>query len=987
VSDPGSITVLQEINIASSPNVVQLAADGRSLTIAIPRPQAVEGYLALDLGARGDLLRNSDGLSLASAPLQYGLHYDAAPPRLVSQDFTVKDSSVSLQVEFSEAVHSTGKVHLAAVNPITGLSDIVADIHPSSTPTAGHDPLSSNTVLFNFTELLSGLTVIPGGSYRLLFDTSTGLQDASGNVATLSVDISIPFPQSPEFQLAKSQSQPITAQPYSFYLTLADGNGKASTASLLPFAQPLSGVTFASDQITTSRVINPVSSGQDLQLQLWLYGQNRTQLGPVDFELVYPSREVWFDTDQLDAIPGLHVLENTRDLSNGRDGLLRLRLDPAVSATAVGEGRHLVSLPFLTLPAGTGEFQPDTSPVIVLRRVVDVATSQNFDPTQTSLSQILLTKKNLLTAQRGALLLCDSTVNEGATLSIAVATSLAANTVMYWGLSGTSIASSDFTDGVLSGSSNVDANGKFVISLDVANDLLSEHDEVVNVQLYSDAGLTSPYDQAVQVTLKSKDLRVGNGSYDPTTFRLTKVDFQSLTSKVSTIMGGRSADHQLNSDAVEFTAELRKSATKVLNTAFDLNVVGGNLDLVDDKGARRKNRRLAYFSIDGSDPQSVSTLTYDPLKRAGARFYDRNGDGVAEFLSLALVDGGYGDKDKDENGSILDPSTAATVDINPVLTKVNASTLTVADPANASAPASVVLQASLSQRADTVNQIGYVVLEASELATADTLLADLSTFKSRAQTLFSTLLDADPTLQAATLYDREILLLNGQSVRFFEVADATIDEISSLSDPRLSLFSIGELASQSTVALSSVSGVSFGLSLLSADQGLNALIGQEQGTAALLDFTSFVATEKIQGHLLLAREASYDAITGFYRTVDTLGSVLNANGDLLTPGIASREDYLAAALRSENVFNDFSDLRIANGQSSRKDFEVASTSYLAPFAQVNGDSFFAFGAANIDNITHFRVLGNNMFGLEDLRGGGDRDFNDVILGFSFSAVI
>jgi len=54
---------------------------------------------------------------------------------------------------------------------------------------------------------------------------------------------------------------------------------------------------------------------------------------------------------------------------------------------------------------------------------------------------------------------------------------------------------------------------------------------------------------------------------------------------------------------------------------------------------------------------------------------------------------------------------------------------------------------------------------------------------------------------------------------------------------------------------------------------------------------------------------------------------------------------------------------------------------------VNGDSFFAFGAANSDNISHFRILGNNMFGLEDLRGGGDRDFNDVILGFSFSAVI
>ena len=136
----------------------------------------------------------------------------------------------------------------------------------------------------------------------------------------------------------------------------------------------------------------------------------------------------------------------------------------------------------------------------------------------------------------------------------------------------------------------------------------------------------------------------------------------------------------------------------------------------------------------------------------------------------------------------------------------------------------------------------------------------------------------------------------------------------------------------------------------------------------------------------MAREASYDANTGFYYAVETQGSVLNANGDLLTPGIATREDYLAAALRSSNIFNDFSGLKIANRQVSRNDFVVTATTYLAPFAQVNGDTFFAFGAANVDNIGHFRVLGSNMIGLEDLRGGGDRDFNDVILKFSFSAV-
>jgi hypothetical protein len=539
----------------------------------------------------------------------------------------------------------------------------------------------------------------------------------------------------------------------------------------------------------------------------------------------------------------------------------------------------------------------------------------------------------------------------------------------------------------LSGSGKVDADGKLTISINIANDMVRQDDNILHIQLYSDANHASPYGQAAEATIKSKDLRVGNGSYDPSQFRLTKVNFQTLNPTVNSVMGGRSADHQLNTDAVAFTAALHKSATKVLNTGLDLNVVGGSLNLKDDKGARVKNRRLAYFSIDDSGASPVSTLTYDPLKRAGARFYDRNGDGVADFLSLALVDGGYGDKDKTVNGSILDPSTAATVDLNPVINRSNSSTLTVADPSNALAPASVVLKASLSQRVASVNQIGYVVLDASELATADELLSNITTFKARAQTLFSTLSDVDTTLQAGTTFDREILLLNGQSVRFFEVANATLDEISSMDDSRLSIISIGQRAPGASFDLNSASGVGFNLSLLSADQGLNALIGQEQGSAALLDFTSFAATEKVQGHLIVAREASFDSITGFYRTVDTQGSVLNANGDLLTPGIASREDYLAAALRPDNVFSDFSGIKVANRQTIHKDFEVTATAYLAPYAQVYGDSYFAFAVANIDNMSHFRVLGNNMFGLEDLRGGGDRDFNDVILGFSFSAVI
>jgi hypothetical protein len=35
--------------------------------------------------------------------------------------------------------------------------------------------------------------------------------------------------------------------------------------------------------------------------------------------------------------------------------------------------------------------------------------------------------------------------------------------------------------------------------------------------------------------------------------------------------------------------------------------------------------------------------------------------------------------------------------------------------------------------------------------------------------------------------------------------------------------------------------------------------------------------------------------------------------------------------------------------------------------------------ANPDKVDHFRLIGNNTFGVEDLYGGGDRDFNDLVI--------
>jgi len=76
-----------------------------------------------------------------------------------------------------------------------------------------------------------------------------------------------------------------------------------------------------------------------------------------------------------------------------------------------------------------------------------------------------------------------------------------------------------------------------------------------------------------------------------------------------------------------------------------------------------------------------------------------------------------------------------------------------------------------------------------EVASADSLLSDLNWLRGRANTLFSTLESTDVTLPAGDSFDRDIQQINGQSLRFFEVVNAGLEQLTSLSDSRFRLFS------------------------------------------------------------------------------------------------------------------------------------------------------------------------------------------------------
>ena len=437
-----------------------------------------------------------------------------------------------------------------------------------------------------------------------------------------------------------------------------------------------------------------------------------------------------------------------------------------------------------------------------------------------------------------------------------------------------------------------------------------------------------------------------------------------------------------NTTGLDFQLAVDPAATASLNAVLDL-VAADLAPQLSDPSGRRPDRKLIYYGVNASG--ALSTLTYDPITGAGSRFYDLDSNGTADSITLSLIDGGYGDKDGLINGIIDSPSFAGFADLtNLRFSNAGSGTVTISDPTNA-APAAVNLRASLTSRPSSSNQIGYVVLHASEAASADSLLSNLNWLRGRAQTLFATLENTDVTLPAGIAFGRDLQLINGQSFRFFEVVDASLENLSSLSDSRFRLLNPGTIAN-GQVAFSSTSGVNFSLNLLPADPNLNDLIGNAQGLAPVLDLSAFTTAQNLSGTVTVAREAYFNSSAGFYRTLDAAGTVLAADG--ITRIKPADSGYATAALHSSNLIAPLANLSVADNQTDLSSFSaISGGSFLAPFAQVNGNTFFAYGAPNSDGLSHFRSLGNNIFGLEDMVGGGDQDFDDLVIGIKFTTFV
>ena len=179
----------------------------------------------------------------------------------------------------------------------------------------------------------------------------------------------------------------------------------------------------------------------------------------------------------------------------------------------------------------------------------------------------------------------------------------------------------------------------------------------------------------------------------------------------------------------------------------------------------------------------------------------------------------------------------------------------------------------------------------------------------------------------------------------------------------------------------------------------NSFNGKGGGEVIDLRFASGLAadTKSVNADFVVNREAAYNNFVGFYKVTDTNGGI-DTNGDGIADFTPGQSGYITAAVQNRVAGIDLAVSNQGSASMTGKTFEV--NSIFAPFIIVNGNTssfadnntsndpavYFSYLGANTDGVDHVRLLGSNTFGFEDLAGGGDRDFNDIIIKATLTAV-
>jgi Domain of unknown function (DUF4114) len=158
-------------------------------------------------------------------------------------------------------------------------------------------------------------------------------------------------------------------------------------------------------------------------------------------------------------------------------------------------------------------------------------------------------------------------------------------------------------------------------------------------------------------------------------------------------------------------------------------------------------------------------------------------------------------------------------------------------------------------------------------------------------------------------------------------------------------------------------------------------------SAQTIDLSKYIPGQSVKADITVTSSAAYTNNLGFYIVEDAIGTIKLAGGSTLQPGDAN---YAIEAVKNAVFQATQTETKIGQELMGGRIYApvVVAQGTLAEFAAKNPTNgggandlhaYFNYVGANADHTNHFRLLANNTFGVEDMYGGGDRDFNDLVV--------
>jgi hypothetical protein len=288
----------------------------------------------------------------------------------------------------------------------------------------------------------------------------------------------------------------------------------------------------------------------------------------------------------------------------------------------------------------------------------------------------------------------------------------------------------------------------------------------------------------------------------------------------------------------------------------------------------------------------------------------------------------------------------------------------------------------------------------------------IQTALKRSQTLFSALPGDDVLQVTKQSQQRQLSFPQGAKLGFYSVANDTSNKVLSdlasgvTPDKTASIFFNFNGANRdgsNHIKVDNLGNSTFQLNWDNGSvfkvqaQASNVQTNVDAGALNIL-IDSGATSQVTPIQLVVNSEAAYNDFVGYYRVSDASGTVID-NGKTYKPGDAG---YASAAIRQASQdlgLSNGSNLNSSGRSTNSKNANLTGGSLYAPLLIANGDiqsflgknanndpnnannplAYFAYVNANPDKVDHIRGIGGNTIGFEDLFGGGDRDFNDIVL--------